>query len=332
MKKILYIGNNLPNENPTTLKVLSTLLKENNFNVTVYSNKQNKALRLIHMCWGVLKHSKCDCLLIDTYSTLNFYFAFIISQLSRLLSIKYIPILHGGNLPVRLTKSPTLSKLIFGNSVVNVAPSKYLLKEFQLKNFETIHISNAIYLNDYIFKKRDKIEPKLLWVRAFDKMYNPEMAIKVLFEVRKEYPNACLCMVGSDRKGVLNSVKSLAIKLEVFESISFTGQHSKEQWHQLSEDYDIFINTTNIDNTPVSVIEAMALGIPVISTNVGGIPYLIDEGVDGVLVDKNDFKGMSHEIIRLIQENNQLLAENARKKAENFDGSVVIKRWMQLLN
>ena len=332
MKKILYIGNNLLNENPTTLKVLSALLKENDFNVTIYSNKQHKVLRLIHMCWGVFKHSDSDYILIDTYSTLNFYFAFIISQLSRLLSIKYIPILHGGNLPVRLINSPLLSKMIFKNSVVNVAPSKYLLKEFQLKNFETIHISNAIYLNDYTFKKRDKLEPKLLWVRAFDKMYNPEMAIKVLFEVRKEYPNARLCMVGPDRKGTLNSVKSLAKKMGVFESISFTGQLSKEQWHQLSEDYDIFINTTNIDNTPVSILEAMALGMPVISTNVGGIPYLIEDGIDGVLVDKNDFKEMSSKVIKLIEENNQLLAENAREKAENFDSSIVIKSWMQLLN
>ncbi len=332
MKKILYIGNNLLNENPTTLKVLFALLKENGFSIITYSNKKNKVIRLIHMCWGVLKHSKCDYLLIDTYSTLNFYYAFVVSQLARLLSLKYIPILHGGNLPDRLINNAILSELIFENSVVNIAPSMFLLNEFQLKKFKTINIPNPIYLDGYTFKKRNKLESKLLWVRAFDEIYNPEMALRVLVEVLKNHPNASLCMVGPDKNNSLNSIKSLAKTLNILNNVSFTGQLSKEQWHQLSQDYDIFINTSNIDNTPVSVIEAMALGLPVISTNVGGIPYLIENGVDGVLVDKGDFIGMSSEIIKLIKENNQSLAEKARKKVECFDSREVIKSWTKILN
>lgn len=331
MKKILYIGNNLQNQNPTTLKVLSTLLKENDFNVTIFSNKKNRIIRLMHMCWGVLKNRKADYILIDTYSTLNFYYAFIVSQFSRFLSIKYIPVLHGGNLPVRLIKNSKLSKLIFENSEINVAPSKYLLTEFQSKGFRTIHIANALHLNGYVLKKRVNLEPRLLWVRAFDKLYNPSMAIKVLDELQKKYPTASLCMIGPD-KGYLNSVKSLAKRLGVFGNVTFTGKLLKEQWHQLSEDYDFFLNTTNVDNTPVSVIEAMALGLTVVSTSVGGMPYLIDDGVDGVLVNKADYKAMSNQIINLIEKNNQLLTENARKKVEKFDSSEVIKCWMKILN
>jgi len=332
LKRIVYIGNNLSNQNPTSLVLLAALLKENNFNITVYSNKQNKLFRLIHMCWGVLKNRKVDYILIDTYSTLNFYYALIISQLARLYSIKYIPILHGGNLPSRLIKSPILSKLIFDNSLINVAPSKYLLNEFQQKKFKTIHIPNAIQLKKYPIKKRICLEPKLLWVRAFDTIYNPEMAVKVLFEIKNKYSNASLCMVGPDKDGSLYKVKELAKKLKVFNSIEFTGFLSKKEWIKKSQDFDIFINTTNIDNTPMSVIEAMALGLTVISTNVGGIPYLIEDGVDGILVDKADYKLMADQIIKLIEENNQLLAENAREKVESFDSSEVVKRWMKLLN
>ena len=67
--------------------------------------------------------------------------------------------------------------------------------------------------------------------------------------------------------------------------MNFTGKLSKQEWRDLSKDYNVFINTTNFDNTPVSVIEAMALGIPVVSTNVGGLPFLITDKVDGVLVE-----------------------------------------------
>ncbi|PCH53421.1 MAG: glycosyl transferase family 1, partial [Flavobacteriaceae bacterium] len=135
MKKVVYIGNNVPESNPTTLLQLSTLLTEADFEVVIYSSKKNKLLRLLAMCYGVLKHRNAEYLLIDTYSTINFKYALIVSQLARLFSIPYIPILHGGNLPMRLRLHPWLSKLIFKNAYLNVAPSNYLLKKFQQHPF-----------------------------------------------------------------------------------------------------------------------------------------------------------------------------------------------------
>ena len=138
MKKLVYIGNNLETKNPTTFLLLSALFVELGFKVSIYSNKENKGLRLIDMCFGVLKHRKYDFLLIDTYSTSNFYYALITAQLARFFNLKYIPILHGGNLPIRLKKNPTLTKLIFKHSFLNVAPSNYLKNEFEQYNFKEI--------------------------------------------------------------------------------------------------------------------------------------------------------------------------------------------------
>ncbi len=134
---LLYVGNNLTKKSGynSTIAVLSNLLNEK-FCVVVVSNKTNKLLRLIDMCGAVFKYKNdTDYILIDTFSTSNFYFALIISQLARVFKIKYIPILHGGNLPHRLEKSPRFSKLIFSNSYVNVAPSNYLKSAFEAKGF-----------------------------------------------------------------------------------------------------------------------------------------------------------------------------------------------------
>lgn len=333
MKKLLYIGNNLSHGNPTTITQLSLALKTENFEVLVYSNKKNIFFRLLDMCWGIIKNYNASYILIDTYSTANFYYTFITSQIARLLHIKYIPILHGGNLPNRLNDSALLSKMIFKNSYINVSPSKYLYHEFSKSGYNTIYIPNAISMRLYPFTLRSVFTPKLLWVRAFDEIYNPKMAVEVLFELKKKYKNAALCMVGPNKDGSLQEVIDLAKTKNVADSIEYTGLLSKQEWIKKSKNYSFFINTTNFDNMPVSIIEAMALGLPVISTNVGGMPYLIEDGVTGKLVAKNNVLQMVNTIESII-ENSSLgieITKNAKQQVSHFDEAIVKKMWLNLL-
>lgn len=337
MKKIVYIGNNLAKKTNyfSAMEMLASGLKKNNFQVTLSSDKKNKILRILEMCFIVFKNRKTsDVVLIDTFSTVNFYYALTISQLCRLLGLKYIPILHGGNLPYRLKKNPNLSKLLFKNSYTNVSPSKYLKSEFERYGFKIEYIPNAISIDEYKFKFRKFYRPKLLWVRAFDKTYNPKMAIEVVKDLIHEYKNIVLCMVGPFKDPTIDDVKRLIEDYNLQDNIKITGVLPKVKWHQLSIDYDIFINTTTIDNMPVSVIEAMALGLPVISTRVGGIPYLIDDGVDGFLVENNNAKELANQIRNLINnpEIGQRAALNARKKVENYDTLNTMTEWTKLLN
>ncbi|WP_457611476.1 glycosyltransferase family 4 protein [Lutibacter sp.] len=336
MKKILYIGNNFTKKTGynSTMATLSQLLEDEGYLVTRFSDKKNKITRLLAMCMAVIiKGKKNDFILIDTFSTVSFYYALITSQIARLFSIKYIPILHGGNLPSRLDKSYFSSKLIFNNSYKNIAPSIYLQQAFKKKGFGTCFIPNGILIEEYNYKQRSVIQPKLLWVRAFDKTYNPLLAIKVLVELRKKYPQATLCMVGPDKDGTLGEAKKLAKKLGIYMSIKFTGVLSKEEWHRLSENYDIFINTTNVDNMPVSIIEAMALGLPIVSTNAGGLPYLISSNIDGILVNINNEQEMADAIIKIIESPSKVseLSQKARLKAEKYDLEIIKNQWLDLL-
>ena len=203
--------------------------------------------------------------------------------------------------------------------------------EFEVKGYTTLLIPNVIPITKYNFKNRQKLQPRLLYVRSFAKIYNPTMAIEVLKELKNTYSEAVLCMVGPDKDGTLKDVKHLINTYDLQDSVEITGVLSKDEWHKKSEEFDIFINTTNVDNTPISVIEAMALGLPVVSTNVGGLPYLIDDNKDGVLVDKEQPILMAKKIIEIIEENKSSFAKMARCKVENFDWSVVRKQWLKLL-
>ncbi len=333
-KSILYIGNDLVKKTNyhTSMATFSVNIEKEGIRVYKYSNVSGKVLRLFHMCWGLLKYSgTCKYVLVDTFSSSAFYYAFVISQLARLLNKKYIPILRGGNLPHRISKSVFLSNAIFKYSFVNVAPSNYLKEAFEKKGYNTIYVPNILEIDRYQFRKRRPLQPKLFWVRAFKHLYNPLLAIDVLELLQNEYPEAKLCMVGPAMDDSFELVQKEVKKRRLEKSVELTGVLSKEDWHKKSENFDIFINTTNFDNTPVSVMEAMALGLLVVSTNVGGIPFLIEDGKDGILVEKENAQAMRVAILLLLNNNSEDIAVSARKKAESFAWKSVKKKWSELM-
>lgn len=334
MKNLLYIGNKLSKHGmtPTSIETLGPLLEQEGFNVGYSSSKKNQALRLVSMLYSVFRYKKADAVLIDTYSTFNFWYAFATSQLCRLLQLKYIPILHGGNLSSRLQKNPIICKMIFNHSFQNISPSLFLKEQFNAQGFgNIIYIPNAIELQNYPFLKRKKAAPKLLWVRSFASIYNPLMAIEVFYNVKKKHPEATLCMVGPEKDGSLLKAKQKAKDLNV--EVLFTGKLPKSDWVDLSKDYDFFINTTHFDNMPVSIVEAMALGLAIISTNVGGIPYLIENQKEGVLIPDNNVEKMVDAIETLLENpiSFSKLTSNSRHKAEQFEWQSVKLKWITIL-
>ena len=333
--QLLYLGNRLSKHglNKTTIETLGLHLEHEDFSVFYASDKKSFPFRMMDMMKAVFQYrNKVDYILIDTYSTKAFWYAFVCSQLARVLNIKYIPILHGGNLPNRLKNNPKLCQMVFANAYQNVAPSGYLKQAFENAGFtNVIHIPNSIEIDKYELKTRVELAPKLLWVRAFASIYNPEMAVKVLQQLQEKHPSASLTMVGPDKDGSLQTTKDFADSIGV--AVNFTGQLAKEDWWKLASEHDIFINTTHFDNTPISVMEAMALGLPVVSTNVGGIPYLLTDKENALLVSDNDVSKMTDAICSLLEDQQKAsdLTLNARHFIEQMDWNVVKEEWKRVL-
>lgn len=335
MKHLLYIGNQLSKHgyNKTSIETLGVFLEVEGYHVIFTSSKKNQWSRMLDMLYvTLLKAKKVDYILIDTYSTSSFWYAFFCSQIARIFKVKYVPILRGGDLPNRLKNNPKLCQMVFANAYQNVAPSSYLKQAFESTGFKNvIHIPNSIEIDKYEFKERTELTPKLLWVRAFASIYNPEMAVKVLQQLQEKYPSATLTMVGPDKDGSLQTTKAFAESVGV--AVNFTGQLAKEDWWKLASEHDIFINTTHFDNTPISVMEAMALGLPVVSTNVGGIPYLLADKENALLVNDDDDKAMTEAVLDLLNDKVRAnhLAKNARTFIEQMDWQVVKQSWISIL-
>lgn len=334
---ILYLGNNLTlhGNTPSSIETLGKFLGLR-YDIKRFSNKRNQLLRGLAMMRAIVLHYRTtSVVLIDAYSSLAFYYVLGAAILCRVLRIPYIPILRGGDLKSRLDKKPSLSKFVFGGAKYLVTPSNYLYSVFTEFGFANVlHIPNSIEMRIYKMKERPMSAPRLLWVRSFHLVYNPLMALHVFEKLLVHFPETELCMVGPDKDGSLKECKEYALRYGLSGKVRFTGLLSKSEWHSLSENYDIFINTTTIDNTPVSVIEAMALGLVVISTNVGGVPYLISDSDNGILVSNGDSNAMVAKIKWLMD--NPIaareLALRARKYVEEFDWELVKHKWFKILD
>ena len=117
---ILYFGNDLTNNSILNLycKHLSEIST-----VKSASHYKNRILRLFHMVYIFLRYFwKTKLIIIEVYSGWAFYYAWMISILSRLFSVSYIPVLHGGNLSERIKRSSKLSSMVFRYSKKNITP------------------------------------------------------------------------------------------------------------------------------------------------------------------------------------------------------------------
>lgn len=332
---ILYLGTML-SRHTGSVSVIENLAPKLafHFEIKCASSKKSRILRPLDMIFTILRNrNRTKAVIIDSYSTSSFWITVIISLICRAYNVPYIPILHGGKYPERLKKTKFWSGQVFKNSFHNVAPSGFLKFHFNNAGFDAQYIPNHIEIEKYPFIQRSQIKPKILWVRAFQKTYNPCLAIEAISLLKVDYPEIGICMVGPDKDGSMQTCRELSQVKGVSGNLIITGRMTQENWIKLSLEYDIFLNTTNVDNTPVSVIEAMALGMIIISTDAGGLPFLLENMKDAILVPVND-PGEIAKAIKILLNDPELcyqLSKNAREKAESFSWSNVEKKWTDLL-
>jgi glycosyltransferase involved in cell wall biosynthesis len=329
---IAPLAANHPGALPSQGEILYRLFRAEAADVLAASDKLNRYHRLIHMAGFLVKHRrriKIQCL--SVYSGPSFVLADILSTLGRALGQKLVLHLHGGGLPDLFGRRPDWSRRVLRRADAIVAPSPFLARAAKSMGFDCQVIPNVIQLDHYPFRHRSTIQPRLFWMRSFHPIWNPEMAVKVLARLRDHGTPATLIMGGND-KGSLPEVRALAKQLQVEPALRFAGFLDQAGKTREGDAADIFLNTNRMDNMPVSVVEAGAMGLPVVSTNVGGIPDLLTDGETGLLVPSDDVEAMADAVGRLVADPGLVskLSANARKLAEKSAWLAVKAQWMAL--
>jgi glycosyltransferase involved in cell wall biosynthesis len=270
---------------------------------------------------------------VDVYSGQAFWWAEAAARAVKLRGRPVVLALHGGRLPEFAERHGGRVGRLLGLADAVVAPSGYLQEALGRWRRGIEVIPNAIEVERYPFRLRTRAEARLVWLRAFHEIYRPEMAVEVLERVRRERGEARLTMIGADKDGSMERVRALARRLGVEEAVELRPAVVKEEVGAALAAGDVFLNTAQTDNMPVSVLEAMACGLCVVSTDVGGVRYLVEDGADGLLVKPGDADGMARAVLRILgeEELSARLSAMGRRKAEGHNWAAVLGEWVRVL-
>jgi glycosyltransferase involved in cell wall biosynthesis len=333
---LLIVGNFLSNTigNYNVCEELADRLTQSSWKVLTVSSKPGRIARLADMVTTTwLRRQDYRVAQVDVYSGPAFFLAEAVCWTLRKAGKPYVLTLHGGRLPVFSTKWPSRVKRLLSSAAAVTVPSRFLLEQMSRYSPDLLLLPNPLEISAYHFSVRKKARPRLIWLRAFEELYNPSLACRVVHQLVQEFPDINLKMVGHDKgDGSMETVRRLVSDLGIADRIEMTGGIPKAKVPATLNSGDIFLNTTNVDNTPISVLEAMASGLCVVSTNVGGLPYLLEDGNDALLVPANDANAMAEAVRRILRRPDlaEQLSRNGRSKVENYDWSVILPQCKEL--
>jgi glycosyltransferase involved in cell wall biosynthesis len=261
------------------------------------------------------------------------YTSFLLAPLpavivARLLGKPVILNYHSGEAPDHLRRS-RIARFVMRDLVdANIVPSAFLRDVLLSFEIDADVVANTIDVRRFMYRSRNPLRPRLLCTRNLEPMYNVSCVLRAFGRIQSRYPDATLTVVGGGSQEAALRAEAAALQLR---NVTFAGRVSPSDVASYYADADIYVQAPSIDNMPLSVLEAFASGLPVVSTNVGGVPSILRHGVDGLLVPDNADDEMAGRVLHLL--GNPLLARglagSAHRTLSAFEWPVVREGWLR---
>jgi glycosyltransferase involved in cell wall biosynthesis len=178
-----------------------------------------------------------------------------------------------------------------------IVPSRFLADIFHGFGIDATIIPNVVDMERFKFRERDPLRPRLLSTRNFDPLCNVATTIRAFRIVQDRWPSASLTLAGGGSQEA--DLRALVSELRV-QHVEFVGRVQPDEIANLYAASDIYIQSPNIDNMPTAVHEAFASGLPVVSTEAGGVPAILTHGERGLLARLADYETLGHHVVRLL--------------------------------
>src|SRR5581483_12282975 len=217
---------------------------------------------------------------------------------------------HSGEAEDHLARWPKTTTPAINKVDAIVVPSTYLVDVFERFGFKSRAIFNTVDTGRFNFRVRRPLRPHFLSNRNLEPMYNVESILRAFAIIQQRFGDARLTIAGdgSQRAHLRKTARSLGLR-----NTEFVGQVPHDRIHNLYDECDIYLNSSNIDNMPCSIIESFASGLPVVTTNSGGIPHIVTHEETGLLVKRGDYGSLADAAMRLLDD--EMLAWKITRKA-----------------
>jgi glycosyltransferase involved in cell wall biosynthesis len=231
------------------------------------------------------------------------YTSFLLAPLPAMLAARALgkPVVlnyRSGEAPDHLQRSALARRAIRGADL-NVVPSRFLVEVFAAFGIPATVVPNLLDLERFRFRRRAPFAPHLVSTRNFEPLYNIACTVRAFKLVQDRWPAATLTLVGAGPEEA--RLRQLVSQLGL-NGVVFAGRVPPDTIAQHYARNDIYVQTPNIDNMPTSVIEAFASGLPVVSTDAGGVPAILRHGVHGLLAPIDDHQEVAAQVLRLLDD------------------------------
>ncbi len=261
------------------------------------------------------------------------YWSFLLAPLPAVLVARSLgkPVVmnyRSGEAPDHLQRS-AIARSALRSVDRNVVPSSFLQRVFADFNIESEVIPNILDLDRFAFRERRPLRPTIVSTRNFESLYNLPCTLRAFALVQQRFPDASLTLVGGGRAEpqLRAMVEELGLR-----HVTFAGRMDPQEIWRAYAAADIYLQTPDIDNMPSSVLEAYASGCAVVSTEAGGVPAILTDGVHGLLAPCGDAQAVAAAICRLLED--EALAarvtRQAREGCERYRWSAVREQWLAL--
>jgi len=189
-------------------------------------------------------------------------------------------------------------------------------------------VPNIVDLQQFTYRVRDPLRPRLLCTRNFEPLYNLSCVLRAFATIQAQYPAATLTLVGSGSQDTALRQEAAALRIE---NVTFAGRVAPSEVHRYYANADMYVQAPSIDNMPLSLLEAFASGLPVVSTDVGGVPSMLHHGIDGLLVGDDNPDALAERVIQLLRDPAlaHRLAESGYRTLAAYEWRVVRHGWLQ---
>ncbi len=181
-----------------------------------------------------------------------------------------------------------------------IVPSGYLESIFGRFGVRTEIVPNVVDLERFSPDQARAAGRHLVVTRNLEDIYDIPTALRAFAQVRRVFPDATLTIAGSGPQR--DALQALARTLAIDSAVCFTGRLDNERVADLYRTADVMLNPSTADNMPNSLLEAMASGVPIVSTNVGGIPHLASDRVNALLVAPRDPAAMAQRAVSVLSD------------------------------